>query len=366
VSRIEDTCTRVKELCPAARTLDVGTRPHGLDNLNNKLALMAMLCVLPCEEYSYFTSSLMRQKDLTHANVKATFQVEHTKRNTHCGPLLSPSSDATLCNTVSPPRQNKPDVKCGFCAGEGHNEDTCYKKDRVRKDAQKAIKERHAQRNSAKPYHTNCAATPSSSLPAPSDGAKVTKLATSASLRLAGSLNTHTDAHWITGTCATSHLSPRHSWFTKLEPLAIPIRVTNNNIMYSEGVGLVVVELADKSLCPVLLSHVLYVPALQNNLLSVLHLVAHHHFRIDIKGKEMVFLQNGERCFTAASRNNTAWLNTFTPPMPEATIRGCVMATEYGHERTIWSWNFLQRGDRSGLTICAITPEVGSCLDATP
>jgi hypothetical protein len=72
--------------------------------------------------------------------------------------------------------------------------------------------------------------------------------------------------------------------------------------MYSEGVGLVVLKPADKSLQPVLLSRVLYVPALQNNLLSVLHLVANHGFRIEIEGKEMVFLQSGEHRFALTRR----------------------------------------------------------------
>jgi hypothetical protein len=72
----------------------------------------------------------------------------------------------------------------------------------------------------------------------------------------------------------------------------------------------------------VLLSHVLYVPALQNNLLSVLHPVVNHRFRIDIKGKKMVFLQNSEHHFTAAIRNNTVWSNTSMPPTPKAALHG--------------------------------------------
>jgi hypothetical protein len=109
-------------------------------------------------------------------------------------------------------------------------------------------------------------------------------------------------------------MSPRRSWFTKLEPCAIPIRVANDHIVHREGVGSVVLEPADRSLRPVLLSRVLYVPALQNNLLSVLHLVANHRFRIKTEGKEMVFLQSGERRFTAANHDSTAWLNASTPP----------------------------------------------------
>jgi transposase InsO family protein len=105
-------------------------------------------------------------------------------------------------------------------------------------------------------------------------------------------------------------MSPRRSWFTKLELCTIPIRVANH-VVYSEGMGSVVLEPADKSLHPVLLSRVLYVLALQNNLLSDLHPVANHRIRIEIEGKEMVFLQSGERRFTAAIRNNTAHRDPF-------------------------------------------------------
>jgi hypothetical protein len=96
-------------------------------------------------------------------------------------------------------------------------------------------------------------------------------------------------------------MSPRCSWFTKLEPLAIPIRVANDHVVYSEGVGLVVLEPAGKFLHPVLLSHVLYVPALQNNLLSVLHLVVNHRFHIKIEGKEM-----GRLCHISTDRRKQA------------------------------------------------------------
>jgi hypothetical protein len=33
-------------------------------------------------------------------------------------------------------------------------------------------------------------------------------------------------------------MSPRRSWFTKLEPLAIPIRVASDHVVYSKGVRL--------------------------------------------------------------------------------------------------------------------------------
>jgi transposase InsO family protein len=262
---------------------------------------------------------------------------------------------------------NKPGVKCGFCTGDGHTEEDCYKKERARKDAQKVVEERRAGRDSGKKARANRAAAASPSSPPPSDGTKVTELAASASVRLASWPDTHADAHWIADTGATSHMSPRRSWSTKLEPLPIPIRVANDHVVYSEGVGSVVLEPADKSLRPVLLSRVLYVPALQNNLLSVLHLVANHCFRIEIEGKEMVFLQNGERRFTAAIRDNTAWLNATTPPAPEAALRG-----EATLSRALWHRRLCHIGaDRleqaikgkvaTGLVVESDTPAPSHC-----
>jgi hypothetical protein len=132
-SSIEDTLARVKELCPAIVRLATGTRPYGLDNLNNKLVLMAMLRALLRKEYSNFTSSLMHTKDLTRADVEAVCQVDQTKCNTHRSPLLSSSADTALCvNAANLSHQNRTGVKCGFCTGEGHNKDACFKKDRTR------------------------------------------------------------------------------------------------------------------------------------------------------------------------------------------------------------------------------------------
>jgi hypothetical protein len=194
-SRVEEAIARVIKLRPKQIT-EVSTSPGGftqttrnyaISDLNNELALMVMLCALPCKEYADFVSSLMRQKDLTRANIEAMFQVEQTEGDAHRSPLLSSSGDAALCTAAQPPRQNKPGVKRGFCTGDRHTEDDCYKKERACKDAQKVVEERRASRNSGKKARANRAAATSPSSPAPSDSAKVTELAASASVRLAGS-----------------------------------------------------------------------------------------------------------------------------------------------------------------------------------
>jgi hypothetical protein len=150
----------------------------------------------------------------------------------------------------------------------------------------------------------------------------VVERAACATLRLAGLPGTHADAHWIADSSATSHMSTQRHWFKTLKPHVVPIRVANDAIVYSEGIGSIVMEPTSNSLGLLLLSSVLYVPALQNNLLSVLHLVSNHRFCVEIEGTGMLFLHNGQPMFTATIRNNTAWLDVRTPRALESALRG--------------------------------------------
>jgi hypothetical protein len=115
-------------------------------------------------------------------------------------------------------------------------------------------------------------------------------------------------------------MSTQHHWFKTLKPHIVPICIANNAIVYSKGIGSVVLEPLDKLLDPLLLSCVLYVPALQNNLLSVLHLVSTHCFRVKIEGQEMLFLWDARPMFTATICKNTAWLNMHTPCAPKSAL----------------------------------------------
>jgi hypothetical protein len=70
----------------------------------------------------------------------------------------------------------------------------------------------------------------------------VTELAASASVCLAGLPNMYTDTHWIADAGATSHMSPCRSWFTKLKSCSILICIANDHVVYSEGVGSVMLN----------------------------------------------------------------------------------------------------------------------------
>jgi hypothetical protein len=158
--------------------------------------------------------------------------------------------------------------------------------------------------------------------PSTHNTAPIVKRTACTTLCLAGLLGTHANTHWIADSGATSHMSMQRHWFKMLKPHVVPIRVANDTIVYSKGIGSIVMEPTNNLLGLLLLSSVLYMPALQNNLLSVLHLVSNHRFRIEIKGTGMLFLRNGQPMFTATIRKNTAWLNVRTPRAPESTLQG--------------------------------------------
>ena len=70
-------------------------------------------------------------------------------------------------------------------------------------------------------------------------------------------------------------------WFKELKPHKVPIELVDNSVVYSEGIGTVIFHPKDKKLSPILLSDVLYVPQLQNNLLSVLFFTLHHGIKVE-------------------------------------------------------------------------------------
>ncbi|OAX32540.1 hypothetical protein K503DRAFT_701892 [Rhizopogon vinicolor AM-OR11-026] len=67
-------------------------------------------------------------------------------------------------------------------------------------------------------------------------------------------------------------MTPHHHWLCNYVPKRVPIRLANNNTVYSAGEGTVVFNpiVNGKQVRPVEFSRVLHVPDLHNNLLSVL------------------------------------------------------------------------------------------------
>jgi transposase InsO family protein len=300
--RVSKALACIQELRPESFTIAM---------LDNELAIMAMLCALPCNVYSDFVSLLMRQKTLTRVDIKAAFQVEQVECTVHHGPLVG---SAALRTFGKPTSLRSDSNKCPFCSIEGHAQEDCYKYKSARNNTIKLVKECKVDTRGGGDKgkgKANCAKV---------EEEEVVKKAQRTQVCLAASPSSSADAHWIADTGATSHMTLHRSWFTSYRPHVVPIRIANNTIVYSTGVGDVVLMPTNTALCPCHLSCVLHVPDLQNNLFAVLHLTLHHQFRVVIEGLQLQFLQQGALCLTATVKHSTAYMDVKVAAVAEVAL----------------------------------------------
>ena len=80
--------------------------------------------------------------------------------------------------------------------------------------------------------------------------------------------------HWNANTGATSHMTPHKNWIRNYRLYRVSVKLADHRIIYSEGVGSVLFRPVKngKQYRDVEFTRVLHVPALRNNLLSVLYL----------------------------------------------------------------------------------------------
>lgn len=133
---------------------------------------------------------------------------------------------------------------------------------------------------------------------------------------------TEADHAWNTDTGATSHMTPNRSWIRNMTPCHIPVHVANDDVVYALGRGEVVFqpEIEGVKAPSVILSRVLYVPALSNNLLAVLPMVRNCGVTVHMAADKMVFKAEGKIILTASYRNKAAWLDGHTIPASEAAM----------------------------------------------
>ena len=91
--------------------------------------------------------------------------------------------------------------------------------------------------------------------------------------------------HWDADTGATSHMTPHKNWIHNYRPYRVLVELANHRIIYSEGVGSVLFRLVKngKQYRDVECTRVLHVPALCNNLLSVLYLTKYKGIDVHVK-----------------------------------------------------------------------------------
>jgi hypothetical protein len=277
-----------------------------------------MLRLLPCDHYAEFVNGLMRTPSLSLATVQASFQTEQAEAQfVASAPWTAPKALAIVADTDKP--------ICLFCGIANHTQECCFKFLNAQKQAKAAVAD-CKQRN--KPNNACKASTDANNTSVSSNSQA---MALSASLRLASLSHTKADMFWIADTGATSHMSPHRKWFVEYCPYHIPVHIANDTVVYSAGIGEVVLTPADPSLNPCCLTCVLYVPELQNNLLSVLHLVANHSFHVEIEGKRMSFTQNSSPRFVATIKGTMAYMDMSTESITEAALASCKPLT-----RSLW------------------------------
>jgi hypothetical protein len=175
----------------------------------------------------------MHTEKLTLTHAKAAFHVKESKRNTVHGPLIAPAGNAALftsSSSNSPKASTSKDTLCIVCNRGNHPLEKCFdliKANKLRAEPQKS-------------YNKDQCACRAAGTPATVPA--VVEAALAASLRSSMPSGSLADAHWIADTGATSHMTPHRSWFVQYKPFVTPIRVANDAVVFSEGVGTIVLQ----------------------------------------------------------------------------------------------------------------------------
>src|SRR5467141_1473569 len=257
---------------------------------------MALIRALP-EDYNSFVSSLLLKDDLDKAAVQIACVREDNQRRRR--QEESPAIGTALAASSSS------STTCAFCGSSGHSQDICRQYARAKDQVGK-------NRNNRKKDKANTAQTPET----------LSEFAGNASAPSTSPSPIPPNFDWLADTGVTSHMTPHHHWVWNYSPLRIPIRLADNSIVYSSGVGTVVfnpVMMDGKPSQPVEFTRVLHVPSLQNNLLSCLYLARHKHIIIHIDSEQMDFSLNGKSLFCAPIRSdNCAVLSSSSEPVSES------------------------------------------------
>ena len=327
---LEGLIARVSEKIRAIKDL----RPPGftLDDLDNELHSMALIRALP-DEYSSFVSSLMLIDNLDCSTIHEAFRNEQLNRERRPG--VSSDSGVALAANSNP--------TCDFCGYKGHSLSQCRKFSAAKTEARKSKRSR--QPNTSSNSTSNSSSLSESA--AVADTTAVTEFAGNASYRSSQPTSTSSNTHlWNADTGATSHMTPHRHWLRDYTPLRVPIRLADNTIVYSKGVGSVVFNpvISGKVVRPVEFTRVLHVPDLQNNLLSVLYLSRQRGIDVHISPTElsMIFSLGGERLFIAPiNKDNSAFLAGDTETFTEHAHRSI---STLPADRNLWHRRFAHHG----------------------
>jgi hypothetical protein len=221
------------------------TESFTIEELDKELVFMVMIRSLP-SSYSNFASSLQLLDKLDKDTLQAAFINEEALRTRSS----TPGSTSVLSASTSFPFSSS---TCDFCSLPGHSQTACIRYTCMKEQASKEAQEKRKQRGKGKSNASNA-----STAPEPSNSAAAAQEITSES---AGQASVHlsscstlselaTHLLWTVDTGATAHMTPHKHWLRGYSPLKIPIRLANDQVVYSEGVGSVVsLQRPEESYC---------------------------------------------------------------------------------------------------------------------
>ena len=166
---------------------------------------------------------------------------------------------------------SKTELECDFCGIKGHTSQTCRKLISARNYARRPH-----------PPRKQTANTANNETEAPN----VIESAGNASFYHISSslLQINANFDWNADSGATAHMMPHTHWIRNYTPFRTPIRLANNDIVYSAGIGSVrfIPMIGGKLGRAVEFTRVLHVPQLKTNLLSILYLTRQKQFTVSI------------------------------------------------------------------------------------
>ncbi|KAJ2911346.1 hypothetical protein MD484_g9068, partial [Candolleomyces efflorescens] len=119
---------------------------------------------------------------------------------------------------------------------------------------------------------------------------------------------------WNTDSGATSHMTPHRHWIRNYVHCRVAVLLANNHVVWAKGKGDVFFNptINGQPSETVTFKDVLYVPALQNNLFSILSAVRKNKMRVVIEGESLDFQKDGNTILTATIHQNTGLLDGTT------------------------------------------------------
>lgn len=266
--RKEDDESLVTYTARVSRAMSIvkSLRPTGftIEQLDEELMCMNTIRGLP-SQFSSFVDSLFLIDKLDFSSLQAALHNHESQAQLReaTGPAAAMRASAKM----PPAGKTSPKVTCTWCKRPGHSED-CYSK----RSSKQRDQERWA--NKLKEKEKN-----------KTENASVTEVKEeSASLASIDPLSS-ASADWNTDTGATRNMTPHRTWFKMYTPHRVPIRLANDSVIFSAGVGLVVFWPKGENgedMDPVEFHDVLHVPDLRSNLLSPFYLTREKGYTVNI------------------------------------------------------------------------------------